>query len=602
MEDDLVFLYSGGLDQKPSKKESFWKKIKNRIKKLTQSYLEEFLPNRRQLNVLPKFLSQKERYLVIGFSLLIIFSLIAIPIGYFFSITEAAPDYGGDFTEGLIGEPRFINPLLLQSDTDRDLTQIIYSGLLKNDGKGNFVPDLAESFSVSEDGLSYRFVLRKNVKWHDGKNLSADDILFTVKTAQNDDFISPQRVNWQGVETIKIDDFTVEFRLKNPYAQFMNNLTTGVLPAHLWQDIKPGNFILSELNLKPVGTGPYKFSKLRKDRSGRITSYELTANKSYHLGRPFIESIQFKFYSTEQDLIQSFNLSGVNSLSGISPANLDELRFSGKINYKKLKIPRYFAVFFNQNQSDFLSDKNVRLALAHSVNKDKIIEIMSGGALKVDSPVLPEIFLDFNNNIKRYDFNPEFAKQILENSGWTDRNGDGIREKQEKTLEIEFTVPQRVELIRVGEQLKNDWEALGIKINLSTVPLLELQQNLIQPRNYQMLIFGEVLNIDPDPFSFWHSSQKKDPGLNLALYDNKGVDKLLEEARQSLNPVVRASKYNDFQNLVIEDLPAIFLYSPNYIYPQAKKIKGFEEELLGLPSERFVNVHKWYIETQRNKK
>ena len=600
MVDDLEFFYSGNLNQKrpPKERVSPLKFLGQKLERV-KNKLKNYFPDKKQIKNLVNFLSPKERYLVIGFSLVIIISLFAIPIGYWFSITYAGPDFGGNFTEGLVGEPRFINPLLLSNDTDRDLAQLIYSGLLKNDGQGNFIPDLAESFSISDDGLIYKFNLRKNVRWHDGSRFSADDVIFTVKTAQNQDFSSPQRINWQGVEAIKINDFSLEFKLKNPYIQFINNLSLGILPAHLWQEVRPSNFILYELNLKPVGAGPYKFFKLKKDKSGRITSYELMADKNYFLGRPYIDSIEFKFYSTEEELIQSFNLSGVNSLSGLSPVNLKSLRFPGKVKIQKIKIPRYFAVFLNQNQSDALSDKNIRLAMAHSVNKDKIIEILNGGGIKAESPILPEIFNAFAGGVKKYGYNPDFARQILENSNWQDKDGNGFREKNEKQLEVELVIPLKKDLVEIGNQLKKDWEEIGVKVNTVNVPILELLQNYIQPRTYQILLFGEVLNLEPDPFSYWHSSQKKDPGLNLALYDSKGADKLLEEARQTLNPVARAGKYKDFQNLVIEDLPAIFLYSPNYIYPQAKKIKGFEDKLLGLPSERFANIEKWYIETRR---
>ena len=598
MSEDLEFFYSGGLNQKSQPKQGPGRKIKNYLK----NWLKDRLPDENQTKNLVKFLPKKERYIILGLSLTLIISLFAIPIGYWLDITYAGPDFGGRVSEGLIGEPRLINPVLLSTDTDRDLAQLTYSGLLKNDGKGNFVPDLAQDFSVSDDGLTYRFNLRKDAKWHDGRPFTAEDVLFTVRTVQNQDLSSPQRINWQGVGAVKIDDFAVEFRLKDPYAQFVNNLNLGILPAHLWQEVKPQNFILNELNLKPVGTGPYKFSKLKKNKSGRLTSYELVANDDYFLGRPYIDSMEFKFYSTEEELIQAFNLSRVENLNGITPINLKGLRFPGKVKIQELKIPRYFAVFMNQNQSDVLPDKNVRLALAHSVNKDKIIESISGGGFKVDSPLLPEIFPEFGGGIKKYDYNPDFARQILENSNWTDTDGDGFREKNEKKLEIELVVPLRKGLTEVGERLKKDWEDTGIKVNLVNAPIIELLQNYIQPRAYQVLLFGEVLNVEPDPFSYWHSSQKKDPGLNLALYDNKVADKLLEEARQTLNPVARAGKYKDFQNLVIEDLPAIFLYNLRYIYPQSQKINGFEEELLGLPSERFVNIHKWYIETQRVRK
>src|SRR3989344_5801129 len=204
MADDLEFLYSGGLDQKPHKKESFGKRAGSFLKK----YLKSYLPEKKLIVCLAKFLSKRERYIILGLSLLVIGSTLAIPIGYYFNITEARPYFGGGFTEGLVGELRFINPLLLQTDTDRDLAQLVFSGLLKNDGQGNFIPDLAESFNISDNGLVYRFNLRKDIKWHDARNFSADDILFTVKTAQNQEFASPQRINWQGVETIKIDDAT----------------------------------------------------------------------------------------------------------------------------------------------------------------------------------------------------------------------------------------------------------------------------------------------------------------------------------------------------------------------------------------------------------
>lgn len=571
------------------------------------------------IKYLPKLISKKERYFIILFSFLFFIGLILIPIDYYYKVTKPVPNFGGSFKEGMVGQIRFINPILAQSDTDRDLTQLIYSGLLKNDGKGNFIGDLAENFEISDDNLSYKFYLRKNIKWHDGEKFTADDVLFTISTIQNQEYGSLYTTNWQGVEVSKIDDFTIKFSLKNPYAQFLNSLTIGILPKHIWQNLKPANFGLSENNLKPIGSGPYKFSKLKKDRSGRIFSYELISNKDYYLGRPFVDKIEFKFYNSEEDLINAFNQREIDNIGIISEEkNIKKIRFLGRLNVEKIKIPRYFALFFNQNQSRVLADKNVRLALAYSINKDNLInenENLSGTAIKVDSPILPEIF-NFNLDFKKYEYNPEFAIQILENSNWRDSDGDGVREKeivikgeggkQNKTtnekLELNITVPMKEELIEVAKSLVNQWGKVGIKVNLNVFPISELQQNIIKNRDYQILLFGEVLGLQIDPFGFWHSSQKKDPGLNLALYDNKSADKILEDARQTFDPQIRAKKYDDFQKLVIEDLPAIFLYSPKLMYFYSKKIKGFDVELLGLPQERFINIDKWYIETKRIKK
>jgi len=580
--DDLDFFYSSTINKKTKKR----------------GFLFKHLPTKKQISCLPKLLTKKERFLLIIFSLIVLGSLISLPVGFYLNATEVVADFGGSLKEGVIGRPRFINPVLLQTEADRDLAQLIYSGLLKNDGKGNYTNDLAENIQISEDGSTYVITLKKNVKWHDGYEFTADDVVFTIETIQNKNLLSPLKTSWKGVEATRIDKYTVKIDVKDPYAHFLNNLTIGILPKHIWQKTKPISFALSEMNLEPIGTGPYKFWKLKKDKFGRIILYELKANEEYYDGKPFIEKIVFKFYSSEEELIQAFNISEIDSLSMISANNIKDLRFPGKIVLEKLRFPRYFSVFFNQNKSKALSDKNVRLALAHSTNKDKIIELINGEGLKIDSPFLPEIF-GFNKDIKKYDYNPEFAKQILENSGWKDEDNDGIREKGEEKLEINLLLPIFKELQNIAQVLKNDWENIGVKINIVAVPIEDIYENYLKNRDYQMILFGEVLNLNPDPFSFWHSSNRKYPGLNLALYFNKSVDKLLEEARKSFDPIVRTVKYNDAQSIIIEDLPAIFLYTPNYIYPRSKKIKGFDEKLIEIPSERFVNISKWYVETKR---
>ena len=180
------------------------------------------------------------------------------------------------------------------------------------------VPDLVKSYEVSSDGLNYSVYLKEDAKWHDGAPLTASDVIFTVQTIQNADYGSPQRINWQGVETEKINEYAIMFKLKNKYAQFLNNLTVNILPGHIWQDIKPINFNLSEFNLKPVGSGPYKFKKLKKDDTGRITSYELDSNRNFYDGRPYIDDIELKFYNSEDEMIDEYNKNSVENMSSMS--------------------------------------------------------------------------------------------------------------------------------------------------------------------------------------------------------------------------------------------------------------------------------------------
>lgn len=558
-----------------------------------------------KLKLLPKILSIKERYLILSFVLVTLGSVIAMPITSYYHFTKPVATYGGTIKEGIIDEPRHINPLLSQSDADRDIVRLVYSGLLKYNEKGKLIPDLAKSYEISSDELNYTLYLREDAKWHDNKPVTTDDIVFTIRTAQNQDYGSLQRINWQGIEIEKIDDFTLVLKLKNKYAQFLNNLTLPILPEHLWENIKPINFALSELNIKPIGSGPYKFKRLQKDTIGRIRLYELEANKDFYASKPFINNIQLKFYGSEDELINAYNKNEISGLGLISPRNLKKLKYKQRLTIESILMPRYFGLFFNQNQSKILSDRNIRLALAYATDKEALVaKILEGNGLVIHSPILSTL-LENNPNMKKYDHNRNLAIENFKKAGWltsaeSGENKDeiGILTKKDEKLTIKLTTSTWPELIEVANDIKEQWKEFGVNLEIETLPTPDLQQ-AIKDRNYQMLLFGEILGLDPDPFTLWHSSQKRDPGLNLALYDNKATDTLLEEARKTLNPLERAKKYNDFEALISDDIPALFLYSPHYLYGHSKNIKGFENEIIATPADRFLNIEKWHIETRR---
>jgi len=572
-------------------------------KKRKEGIRESILKNLGQslkLRLIPRVLSQKERRLILALLILVAGSIASLPFTFYYHFTATRPDYGGSFSEGVIGEPRHINPLLAKTDADNDLTELIFSGLMKYNDTGKLVPDLAKSYEISSDGLKYTVYIKEDAEWSDGKPVSADDIIFTIQTIQNSDYGSSLRINWQGVEVEKAGDYAVIFKLKNKYAQFLNNLTVKILPKHLWQDIKPINFALSELNIKPIASGPFKFKKLKKDKLGAIRSYELEANKNFYDGRPYIDNIEFKFYASEDAMIDAHNKGEIGAMSFVSPKNIKKIKFKQRLSIQKINMPRYFAVFFNQNQSKLLSDKNVRLALAYGTDKNDLIkQVLDDNGITVDSPLVGGA-LDISDSVTKYSYDPDNAKKMLSTAGWTNADEHGILSKKDGSdrLSVKITTSTWPELAEVANILKEQWSKIGVEVNTEVLPITELQQT-IKDRGYQTLLFGEILNIDPDPFSLWHSSQKREPGLNLALYDNKAADTLLEDARQTLNPLERAKKYDDFQKLVAEDIPAIFLYNPQYLYAQSNKINGFDSKIIAAPSDRFANANQWYVETKR---
>ncbi|MEK9158201.1 MAG: ABC transporter substrate-binding protein [Patescibacteria group bacterium] len=552
-----------------------------------------------QIRLLPKVLSKKERYWILTFILVIAGSILSIPFSTYSHFTNPSPDFGGLFSEGVLGQPRRVNPLLSQSnDADRDLATLVYSGLLRHNEEGKLVPDLAKSYEISSDGLNYTIYLRDNVLWHDGQKLTTDDIVYTIETAQNVDYGSSQRVSWQGVTIQKVNDTTIIFKLNNKYAQFLNNLTLGIIPKHVWEKVQPINFSSSEYNLKPIGSGPYMFEKLQKDSTGQIQSYQLKSNENYYAGKPYIDTVIMKFYDSEGTMIDAYNRNDIQELSMVSPQNLSKIKFKQRLNIKEIKMPRYYGVFFNQTTSAVLADKNIRLAINYATNKKAIVdEVISGKGTIIYSPLI-ETVLDVNQDIPKYQFDIDQAKKVLLASGWTGTDNKGILKKKDSRLTVKITTSTLPEFSQVANILKEQWGKAGIEVTIEALNTPQLQQ-AIRDRNYEALLFGEILDLDPDPFTLWDSSQKQKLGLNLALYDNATADNLLQDARQSLNPLDRAKKYDDFQKIVINDVPAVFLYNPLYLYPQSTNIRGANTSIIAAPSDRLLNIENWYIDTKR---
>ncbi len=604
------------------------------------------------------------------------------------------PAKGGTYIEGLIGSPRNINPVYAQvNDVDRDLTELIYAGLMKYNEKGEIVPDLAEEYKVLEEGKIFEFYLKENLLWADGKPITIDDVIFTIKVIQNPSFKSPIRASWLGVKMEKISDLGIRFELANPSVVFLENTVLKILPKHIWEEISDQNFPLSIYNLKPVGSGPYKMKKIVQDKKGNIKSLELTTNPNYHGNLPHIQRIVFSFFEDEDELISAFNSSQINGFSLVSPEKYQKLKKGNNFSDFRLLMPRYFAVFLNPGKSKILADKKVRQALNYGTDKEKIVnEILSTEAKIIDSPILPNIY-GFENPLKIYEFNAEKAKEILDKVGFVEKE-NGIRAKvikkkpafqfkndlqagsqgsevqelqkclakdpdvypkakitgyfgdktkaavikfqekykeeiltphglnqgtgrvlkstrgklnqlcaphSEEVLPLSFTLTtiNQQTLIKVASHLKMQWESLGIKTEIKIVDSPTFTEEIIRPRNYELILLGQGLGMILDPFPFWHSSQTKDPGLNLALYENKEADKLLEEARQTLDQEKRKTALEKFQNILIEDVPAIFLYSPDYLYLVAEEIKNVSAKIITDPSKRFSDIENWYIKIRR---
>ena len=511
------------------------------------------------------------------------------------------PTEGGSLTEGVIGPARFVNPLLAVSDADRDLTSLVYSGLVRVGPKGNFIPDLAKSYEVSEDKLTYTFHLKDNLRFHDGAPLTADDVRFTIEKAMDPAVKSAKRANWNGVSIEQPGPKTIQLTLKKPYPAFLENATLGVLPSHLWQNTSAESFPLHEQNLEAIGSGPYKLSKITKDSNGIPTAYELKAFSDFALGKPRLEKITIGFYKNEEELVEAYKNGQIDSLGSLSPALVKELEESDQ-RVVKSTLPRVFAVFFNQNHNSVFLDATVRKALNLAVPRQEIVENIFHGYAEP----LEGIFTSTNGEPTKTDL--AAAKKMLTDAGWK-LNDQGVMQKTTKAskdkpaatqvLTFSLATSNIEELKQIAEKLKANWTALGAKVEIEIYESNDLNQNVIKPRKYDALLFGEVMGRDSNPYPFWHSSQRTDPGLNIAMYTNAKVDRLLEEARQTSDLEERNKKYFEAETEIKKDQPVAFIYSPYFLYLLPSNIMGVSLPTLTNPAERFVNIHKWYVRTDK---
>jgi len=650
-----------------------------------------------------KVLTKKEKIILLIFFVLAATSFVFLISVFYFKNTKIAPAFGGTYTEGVIGQPRFINPVYGETnDVDRDLIELIFSGLMSYDKQGRIVSDLVKDYKISEDGKTYEFYLKENIFWHDGKPLTSDDVIFTIKTIQNSDYKSPLRANWLGVETERISDSAFRFKLKSPYNAFLENCTIKIMPRHIWENIPVENFIFSLYNLQPIGSGPFKFKELKQNETGTIKTLTIEANKNYYMETPHISEITFQFFDKKEDLMTAAKKKEIDgfSLPSLNNGDVKNNEKPGNFVLYSFSLPRYFAVFFNTAKSNpspsakgegsnIFSDKNVRIALNYATNKREIIERIGAASEQeivrpIDSPILPEFF-GYENPSQIYEFNIDETKELLEKAGFKEKEG-GPREKiierkpafqfkstlslgskgneveelqkclakepeiypegevtgyfgkstkeavarfqkkyslditnfgavgkttrqklnelctppAQETLPLQFilTTVEQPQLIEAANILKDQWQKVGVSVEIKALDISGLK-TVIKERSFDALLFGEILGALPDPYSFWHSSQKNDPGLNLSGYENKDVDKLLKEARETLDENQKKEKLEKFQDLLLKDAPCLFLYNPDYLYWLSEKIKGVEIQKIINPANRFSGVETWYVKTKR---
>lgn len=566
------------------KKRIFKKKNFNHInvdQKLVYDLSPKKIPSGKQLKHLRRFLNPKE-YLIIKICLLLIIVNAAyLGVTFFKKHLEYSPIEGGEYIEGVIAYPKAVNPLYaVNRDIDSDLSHLIYSSLFRYDGEGRLINDLVSEYSVNAN-KEYTIKIKEGVKWHNGDSLTVDDVIFTINAIKNEEYRSPLKNIFSGAELERIDDFTFKISLSSPYAPFLDNLTFGILPKNVWEKVTPGSAILSELNLKPIGSGLYKFKSLVKNKDGEIKEYNLIVNDEYYGQKPYIKNVKFKFFVNYTEAIKALNDSQIDGLGYLPLNERQELVAKDSLFFHELIRPQIFGLFFNYEKDKALSDKTARISLAQAIDKEKLVKDVFDGTYHVeDSPILKNNYA-YNSEIIRYNYNPGEAASNIKN----------------KLASTSLTVVDSGRNMAVAEQIKQYWENIGVAVELRVIAS-EKAAEVVKGRDFEVILYGQEVGADPDVYAFWHSSQAKTGGLNIANYNNTEVDTLLTEGREITDTSERIAKYKKFQENIASNLPAIFLYSPTYTYVQSKKVHGFKAVSVVEPSDRFATIADWYLKTK----
>ncbi len=508
----------------------------------------------------------------------------------------AVPDLGGTYVEAVVGNPSYLNPILLQfNQIDRDLTSLIFSGLTRFDDSGQLVPDLAERWEIGDGGKSYLFRLRKDVRWHDHTPFTADDVVFTVKAIQADGFPGSSEVAdlWRDVAVQQLDDFTVRFTLKAPFASFLEYTTMGILPRHLYLDTLGKALATNPYNLKPIGTGPFRLTKISSE------GITLEPAADYYGPAAHLSQLRFKFYPDYTTALAGLEKGEVDGMPYLDPQ--DVARFASSQQLQVYSTPDYlkYSVLFLNTTSSLFKDKLLRQAVSYGINKDRIIQsVLNGQGLPGKGPISPSSWA-YDPKLGGYEFDPRKAEALLDSAGWRDSNGDGIREKDGTQLSFVVLTNDNRKRIKVGELVAEDLRRIGFKAEVQAAGWTDLLRDFLAPRAFAAALAEEwLLTADPDVYSLWHSSQIDNAGFNFSGLRNAQIDTLLETARGAADKTQRQQLYSQFQALWADEAPAVVLYYPTFNWVVSRSIKNVRLGYMVDGSSRFRNVAEWYTKTK----
>lgn len=512
------------------------------------------------------------------------------------AFSKVAPVPGGTYAEGVIGLLDTINPLFASTGAERAASRLVFASLLSYDRENKLRGELAETWTSADDGKSFTVTLRGGLKWHDGKPLTVDDVIYTIGLMKNPRVNTTLYRSWAGVTATKLNEKQISFALPAAYAPFPHALTFGIVPKHILAEVPIERMRESSFNREPVGSGPFAFRSLQiinKDAS-RLVVY-MTAFDNYVLGKPKLERFQLHTYKDQGQLKQGFLTDEINAAADLTAADMNSIATTkaDAVVSRALVNNGVFALF--RNDSPILKDQGVRAALQQATNRVKILQKLHGYGAPMEGPITRDLVPIIH---KQAAYNREAAAQKLEAAGWKLVNG--VRQKDGVPLALNVVAPKAGDYQVVVSELTSQWRQVGVQVNLDMASPSTIQQNVLVPRNYDVLVYELAIGADPDVFAYWHSSQIGPLGFNLANYSSPVSDDALSSARGRLDPMLRTAKYETFTEQWLKDVPAVALYQPRLHYIVGDTARSLtSKEVIADATSRYRAVEYWTVNRDR---
>lgn len=536
--------------------------------------------------------------------LLLVVLLIGVSIAQNRSLSSyyqtPQPIPGGTYTEGMMGSFSNANPIYATDLVDATVSELLFSGLMTYNEQNQLVGDLAESVTPDDRGTVYTVKLRPNLTWHDGKPLTADDVVFTYQVIQNPDADSPFFNSWQGIKVAAIDPLTVSFTLPNSLASFPYSLTNGIVPKHLLDGVVMADMRTISFNTaSPIGSGPFMMQALQvtggslDDRQAQIA---LRAFPGYHAGEPKLTSFVVRSFKNPQTLISAFEKHELNAIVGLDTVP-EQLQDEADLRRYNLLLTAEVMVFF-KNNTPLFADPKVRNAFVRATDTVKVMSSLSYPTVPVREPLMRDQ-LGFNAGYGQGGYDPAVAAALFDQAGWV-MGADGFRTKNGERLTFQLTTQEGGEYDRVARELANQWRLVGADVEVLAVPDGATFQSTLANHSYEALLYGISVGVDPDVFVYWHSSQADILApiqLNFSEFKSAAADAALEAGRTRADPALRAIKYQPFLQAWQADAPALGLYQPRFLYITRQPVYGLTEHPINSDADRLKNVHNWMIRT-----